>query len=262
MRVFRFILRGRVNEGVDPLLGKVVFMELFVPRLMHVWLSVLIWLFTREEEPVPKNLQKFNVVTQVMISTLINTKNTVFWKKKPIPEPSGKSGHQWVFPNLDSSRIHCSQNCWAWAAWIPAASALQVPSHTTEHSLEYFYFAVGFAEILDVQSEMDLSREVPSWDVVLSCGHQPGAERRCWLALQTCSGPSFCTCPGAGNSELCLVTLCRCHSESPPMLVVMATLKKTSLSRVREPMLVNSLTCIRQRPFSCRLFRTWLRAPG
>lgn len=52
---------------------------------MRVWLSVLIWLFTRgKEEPVPKDLQKFNVVTQVMIPTLIKPQNTVFWKKKSL----------------------------------------------------------------------------------------------------------------------------------------------------------------------------------
>lgn len=45
------------------------------------------------------------------------------------------------------------------------------------------------------------------------------------MALQTCSGPSFCTCSGTESSEQCLVTLCRCHSESPRILVVMATLK-------------------------------------
>lgn len=30
-------MRGRVNEGADPLLEKVMFMELSVPRPMHVW---------------------------------------------------------------------------------------------------------------------------------------------------------------------------------------------------------------------------------
>lgn len=67
-----------------------------------------------------------------------------------------------MFADLDSSRIHCSQNCQARAAWVPAGSALQVPSHTTENNLEPFYFAVGCAKILGVQYEIALSREVPS----------------------------------------------------------------------------------------------------
>lgn len=100
-----------------------------------------------------------------------------YFVKKPVPTPSGRSGHQWVFPNLDSSRIHSSQNCQARAAWIPAGSALQVLSHITEHNLESFYFAVGCAKILDVQYEINWSKAVPSWHVVLGPRDQLGAGR-------------------------------------------------------------------------------------
>lgn len=58
--------RVKVNEGVDPLLEKV-----HVPRLMHVWFLVLIWLFTGKEKSVSKDLQEISVVIQVMI-TLLN----------------------------------------------------------------------------------------------------------------------------------------------------------------------------------------------
>lgn len=111
-----------------------------------------------------------------------------------------------MFPNLDSSRIHCSQNCQARAAWIPAGSALQVPSHITEHNLESFYFAVGCAKFLDVQYEIDLSKRCPAntcWAVGSSLGQRGDAG---WL-WQTCSGPSFCTCSGAGSSEQCCAWL-------------------------------------------------------
>lgn len=81
--MFRLRPEGRVNEGVDLLLeNNIMFMEQSVPSLMHVSFLILIWLFTRKEEPVSKELQKFSIVTQVMIPTLIKPKNTVVCKNK------------------------------------------------------------------------------------------------------------------------------------------------------------------------------------
>lgn len=133
-----------------------------------------------------------------------------------------------MFPNLDSSRIHSSQNCQARAAWIPAGSALEILSHITEHNLESFYFAVGCAKILDVQYEINWSKAVPSWHVVLGPRDQLGAGRRRWMALAHLPWSQALHLFRCWElrAALCLVTLCRCHSKSPRVLVVMATLKK------------------------------------
>lgn len=136
-------------------------MELSVPRLMCVWFLVLIWLFTRKEEPVPKDLQKFSIVTQVMIPTLLKPKNTVVCKKAY----SNTIRQEW--PAMSVSKAGLQQNSLLSEllgkdCLDPCRLSLAGPQSHHRACLEYFYFAVGVAKILDVQYELDLSKEVPS----------------------------------------------------------------------------------------------------
>lgn len=189
-----------------------------------------------------------------MIPTLIQPKNTVFCKKAY----SNTIRQKW--PPMSVSKLGVQQNSLlsellGKGCLDPCRLSLASPHSHHRAQFGIFLFCCWLCRNSRCavwhwleQGGAQLTRcaelEAAAW-----------AERRCWLALQTCSGPSFCTCSGAENSEHCLVTLCRCHSESPRILVVMATLKNFHI-RSEGTHAGKYTECIRQWPFSCRLFRT------
>lgn len=119
---------------------------------MRVWFLVLIWLFTRKEEPVPKDLQKFSVVTQVMV-TLLNpnlnkTQNTVFCKTAHSNTMATNECCQtWALAEFTALRI-------ARQGLLGSLEAQPCRSPVTAQSTVWnLYLGVGCAEVLDVQSE-------------------------------------------------------------------------------------------------------------